>query len=443
MNRSKKILAIIMAAAMVQGALASTAVTASAASSASVFAANTEASQNGYTYIVSNSQATITKYSGTAVNIIIPSTLGGYKVAAIGKNAFSKCRNIKKLEIPNTVKSIGNNAFSYCTALKSVTIPEGVTTIGAKAFRECTMLKKVTIPSTVTSIGTETFGYYTFYNGLIKEYQNLKIPNFVIYGKSGSEAESYAKSNGLSFKMSSKVTLNKTSITLGKGESYTLAATVTPSSAGKCTWRSSNTSILTVTSEGRITAKSTGTATITATDKNGSYASCKVTIKNAPTSVSLNKTSITLGIGETYDLNSSLPSGCASYSVVYSSNNTGIVSVKAAGGLMTAKKVGTATITAKTFNGKTATCKVTVKKAPTSISLNKTSLTLKVGEKFDLNSSLPSGCASYSVVYSSNNSAVASVKAAGGLVTAVKKGTAIITAKTYNGKTAACKVTVK
>lgn len=110
---------------------------------------------------------------------------------------------------------------------------------------------------------------------------------------------------------------------------------------------------------------------------------------------------------------------------------------------MTAKKVGTATITAKTFNGKTATCKVTVKKAPTSISLNKTSLTLKVGEKFDLNSSLPSGCASYSVVYSSNNSAVASVKAAGGLVTAVKKGTAIITAKTYNGKTAACKVTVK
>lgn len=109
---------------------------------------------------------------------------------------------------------------------------------------------------------------------------------------------------------------------------------------------------------------------------------------------------------------------------------------------MTANSVGTALITAKAYNGIKASCIVTVKKAPTAIYLNKTSLSLTVGKTFDLNSSLPSGCASYSIKYSSNNSKVASVKSGGGLVTAVAPGTATITATTYNGKKVSCKVTV-
>ena len=53
-------------------------------------------------------------------------------------------------------------------------------------------------------------------------------------------------------------------------------------------------------------------------------------------------------------------SGTASYSIKYSSSNTGIATVNSSG-LVTAKKSGTAIITAKTYNGKTATCKITVK----------------------------------------------------------------------------------
>lgn len=101
-----------------------------------------------------------------------------------------------------------------------------------------------------------------------------------------------------------------------------------------------------------VTAKSVGTATITATTYNGKKVSCVVTVKNAPTSISLNKTSITLGVGETFDLNSSLPSGQGAYSVKYSGNNSAVDDVKASGGLVTAKTVGTATIIATTYNGK-------------------------------------------------------------------------------------------
>lgn len=157
---------------------------------------------------------------------------------------------------------------------------------------------------------------------------------------------------------------------------------------------------------------------------------------SAATALTLNKTSITLGVGEQFDLNSN------SSSSVYSSSNSSIASVKAAGGLITANKVGTTTITAKA-GSRTATCKVTVKKAPTKISLNSTNLIIGIGETFDLNSSLPSGQGSYHIAYSSNNSMIASVVSAGGLVTAKSMGITTVTATTYNGKKVNCTVSVK
>ena len=241
------------------------------------------------------------------------------------------------------------------------------------------------------------------------------------------------------------VELDKTALTLGVGEKYPLIkSSPTGSDLSDAIFTSYNPEVATVDAEtGEITAVQNGTAIITITTHNGTVAECMLTVKNSPTSISLNKTAIMLGIGETFDLNSSLPRGEAAYHIAYSSNNSSVSGVKASGGLVTANKVGTANITATTYNGKTVTCTVTVKKAPTSMSLNKTSLTLRIGEYFDLNSSLPSGQGAYSILYSSSKPSVASVKAAGGLVCAVQEGTATITARTYNDVTAICTVTVE
>ena len=103
---------------------------------------------------------------------------------------------------------------------------------------------------------------------------------------------------------------------------------------------------------------------IVAKGLNGSKANCMVTVKNAPNSISLNKTNLTLGIGETYDLDSSLPKNTASFSVKYSSDNSSTASVVSAGGLVTAKKEGVANITAIAYNGVKVQCTVTVKKEP-------------------------------------------------------------------------------
>ena len=243
----------------------------------------------------------------------------------------------------------------------------------------------------------------------------------------------------------SSIVINKTKLVLGVGEQFNLNSSLPSGCASYNTAYSTNNALVAdvVKDNGLVTAKAVGTAKITVKTYNGKTAVCVIDVKKAPKSISLNKKQITLGVGERFDLNSSLPSDCGAYSVAYSTNNAKTADVKRAGGLVTAKAVGTAKITVKTYNGKTAVCVINVKKAPKSISLNKKQITLGVGERFDLNSSLPSDCGAYSVAYSTNNAKTADVKRAGGLVTAKAVGTAKITVKTYNGKTAVCTFTVK
>ena len=241
------------------------------------------------------------------------------------------------------------------------------------------------------------------------------------------------------------LTLSQAVLSLGIGERYTLCCTLPDGSiASNISYSSNNSLVARVDFKtGEVIAAGTGTAQITAKTPGGTKAVCNITVGYAPSSIVINKTKLVLGVGEQFNLNSSLPSGCASYNTAYSTNNTLVADVVKDNGLVTAKAVGTAKITVKTYNGKTAVCVINVKKAPKSISLNKKQITLGIGERFDLNSSLPSGCGAYSIVYSTNNAKTADVKRAGGLVTAKAVGTAKITVKTYNGKTAVCTFTVK
>ena len=77
------------------------------------------------------------------------------------------------------------------------------------------------------------------------------------------------------------VKLNTTNLTLNKGKTSTLVATITPSNTTQSktiTWSSSNTNIATVSSTGVVTAKASGTATITAKTSNGKTATCKIIV---------------------------------------------------------------------------------------------------------------------------------------------------------------------
>ena len=167
------------------------------------------------------------------------------------------------------------------------------------------------------------------------------------------------------------VSLDKTSITLTEGDSETLTATVSPSNATNknVIWKSSNTSVATV-SNGKVTALKAGTATITVTtDDGGKTAACQVTV-NARIynveSVSLDKTSITLTEGDSQTLTATVyPANATNKKVSWKSSDESIATVN--NGKVTALKAGTATITVTTEDGgKTAACQVTVNENHTS-----------------------------------------------------------------------------
>lgn len=237
-----------------------------------------------------------------------------------------------------------------------------------------------------------------------------------------------------------KIAFKPASITLGVGEKYSSAVTLTPAAAkDKRTYKSDNEKIATVDSAGRITAKGVGKATITVTTYNELSAKFTVTVKAAPTKIAYKVKSVTLGVGEKYATAVTLTPAAAQTTRTYKSANSKIATVDSAGRI-TAKGVGKTTITVTTYNKKPATFTVTVKAAPSKVTISKTTAKLAVKKTLTLKSTLPANTAS-AVTWESNNEKVATVSAKG-VVTAKKKGTAIITVKLYNGKKATCKVTV-
>ena len=102
-------------------------------------------------------EATIKRASNASGFLIIPSTINGHSVTAIGWGVFQDCPGITSVTIPNSVTEIREFAFAGCTSLSSITIPDSVTTIGWNAFWGCASLSSMTIPDSVTLIEDGAF----------------------------------------------------------------------------------------------------------------------------------------------------------------------------------------------------------------------------------------------------------------------------------------------
>ncbi len=294
------------------------------------------------------------------------------------------------------------------------------------------------------------YEYNNINKNMVNGYTKLNVTKYFIKYSDWKKL-SYSERKKELFKAYDQFSYN--SLNLGVGETSLITDSIPLFSVQNATWSSNNTSVATVDSNGKVTAKKTGTATITAKTSNGKTASCNVTVKPAPTSVKINPSSTTLGVGETLTISENTNSGswASADTLQWTSTNSRVATVtKGANNKATIKAVGTgtATITIKTYNGKTASCNVTVKPAPTSVKINPSSTTLGVGETLAISENTNSGswASADTLQWTSTNSRVATVtKGANNKATikAVGTGTATITIKTYNGKTATCKVTVK
>lgn len=159
-----------------------------------------------------------------------------------------------------------------------------------------------------------------------------------------------------------KLNAGKT-LKIGKGESYTLKASVKPSKASqKVSWKSSKKSVVSV-KNGKMKGLKTGKAVISAKTPNGKIAKCTVTVKNAPKKLRLNgkNNQKTLKKGKKFQIKVVFPSNTYSNKLTYSSNNKKVATVSSKGLVIAAKKKGTAVITVKAFNGKKAKLTIRVK----------------------------------------------------------------------------------
>lgn len=249
----------------------------------------------------------------------------------------------------------------------------------------------------------------------------------------------------------SSLSLNYSSVSIKKDTSIQLNADYYPTVA-EISWKSDNSSVAKVNSFGKVTGLRKGSAVITCTltSPDGitlKAATCKITVTQPVTAITLNRSTFVLKKGTTFLLKATIaPSNASKQSVTWTSSNKSVATVYS-NGRVKALKNGITTITckAKDGSGVTKTAKLMVGTPVTRVSLNKTKVTLSAGKAVSLKAQvLPSNATYPNVVWYTSNKSVATVTQ-GGYVKALKKGTCTITCKARDGsgKNSVCTITVK
>ncbi|MEG2842008.1 MAG: leucine-rich repeat protein, partial [Ruthenibacterium sp.] len=358
--------------------------------------------------------------SGFTGSLTIPNS-----VTTIGSNAFDDCRGFTGgLTIPNSVTTIGNGAFDDCSGFTgSLMIPNSVTTIGSGAFSGCSGFKgNLTLPNSITTIESGAFSGCTGFTG------NLTIPNSV----TTIENDAFSGCSGFtgSLTLPNSVTTIESNIygwgafrgCSGFTGTLTLPNKLKRVEMSVFSGCSKITNVLVPPAVTYIDQDAfencSSLKTVHGIAK--SYAQAWAKIKGLDfkeydfTGITLNKTKLSLIEGDSETLTATvLPENVTDKTVTWTSDKKDIATV-GANGKVTAVKAGTATITAKTANGKSATCAVTVTaKKPdvvdvTGITLNETAFSLIVGENKTVTATvLPANATDKTVTWTSRNAAVA------------------------------------
>lgn len=229
----------------------------------------------------------------------------------------------------------------------------------------------------------------------------------------------------------------------GLGMSRQLSVKLSSGSASTIKYKSSNANVVSVDENGMITAKKAGTAKITATTYNKKSATCKITVKAAPSEISLGIDSLKIALTDSYTFAPKMTSGSVA-TYAFASSNTAAATIDEKG-VLTPVALGETDITVTTFNGKTDTCRVKIVADPDAVVLDNTEIVLGKGETCYLKATPvlnDGGDTAATFSYKSSSSGKVKVSK-DGKITAVKNGTATITVTSHDGDTAQCRVTVK
>ncbi|GEM_PF-897898 len=378
------------------------------------------------------------------------------------KHLYVNGQEVTELVIPQSITSIGLGTFYNCVGLTAVTIPTSVTSIGKEAFANCSGLTSITIPKSAANIGDSAFHGCTGLNTIYSDATtppSLSSNSFDVEGSTPTlyvlqgckevyaNAQYWNRFNIIEHAYVESIEIDVPQYDIIVGESKSINVTILPITATHQAlyWKIDNPDIATI-DNGVVTGIKTGTTVITATTRDGTNlsASCTVNVTNPVIALTLDRISAELMVGQQMTLQATCtPSNADNINVSWSSNNEDIASVN--NGVVIAKGLGDAIITARSVNGIEATCKITVVPTPvTSLSLNTTSVDLVKDATYQLTCGItPEDATNKGLVWTSLNSGVASVNESG-LVTAMSTGTTtIIVSSASNSEiTASCIINV-
>lgn len=231
------------------------------------------------------------------------------------------------------------------------------------------------------------------------------------------------------------------------GETRALSTTITPTDATdqSILWFSSNSNIVRVNQNGLITGLSTGAATITASTMDGNFtATTSISVEPEVvlvSGISITPQNITLTTGESFSTTIQIqPANATNNSVTWSTNDTAIASVDEAG-RVTATSAGETFITVRTEDGGyEAQITVSVEDPISQVSvynviIEQSSVTLNIGENFQLNAQVePENASNQTITWFSNNTSIATINPDTGMVTATGAGEIDVTAVTEDGE---------
>lgn len=326
-----------------------------------VFGIKSYATSSDFTYeLDSNNYATITSYKGSNGNITIPSTIDGYEVKQISNHAFNESRNstngkvLTNVTVSEGITTIGDFAFVGCTNLESIKLPETLISLGDQTFIGCTKLKQINIPSQITQLGITGFMF-----------QETGFTEFTI----PENVKTVPSSTFRICENLKKVIVYSNDVAYGSGAfEYCSADLVLYGNEGSTT---------------QSYAEQNGLKFEVLSNENES--------ENIPvTSITLNKTSLSLFVGDSETLIASiLPDNATDKTVVWSSTNSNVVTVE--NGKVTAKSAGSATVYVSNEDGsQKASCNITVNTKSTNSETPKDDTTI--------NSNLPRAGSSYSIL---------------------------------------------
>lgn len=239
------------------------------------------------------------------------------------------------------------------------------------------------------------------------------------------------------------IILNCDSLVMKKGNSLQLNYSIFPNYKEEdIVWESSNSEVISI-NKGEIKASNIGNANVTL-KINNSFKSCNISVLEDVVDVEkieISKSDISFSKGANYTLTVDIyPSNASNKNVIWESSNTNVANVE--NGVVTGVSNGSATITAKTFDGNIVdSTEVTIvdvsKKEDYTVKVSDLSfdldmISLEVDEKKKVNATIsPSNATNKNIIWKSSNEKI--IKVNNGEIIAVSEGNAYITATSIDG----------